>query len=333
MLVGFVAAGVILVVLLWLVDIGQVSAALLNATPGFLVLLFGFAILWLAAWAGTLRTVLGAMDIDIPRRTAFSVYTAAVFANNVTPFGQAGGEPITALLVSKVSGQRYETGLVSIASVDVLNAVSSFAVVFLGIGLYASRSTVESNVYAAVLSIVVLVVGIIAAFTLGWRYHEELIERLAGPMAAFLDRLRVGPFSTMEPVTEATVTDRMERFLGNVETIGEDRRALLTAVSFSTLGWLLQTAALVMAFSALGTTVPVAVAMFVIPLANLAGMAPLPGGLGGIEAAFVALLVPTTGAEAAVATAAVLLFRVGIYWLPVVIGGAIATTYGATELS
>jgi len=82
------------------------------------------------------------------------------------------------------------------------------------------------------------------------------------------------------------------------------------------------------AFAALGTPVPPYVLLFVIPLANLAGAAPLPGGLGGIEAAFVTLLVPTTGIQASVITAAVLIFRGAIYWMPILIGGLAVSAFG-----
>ena len=333
LILGFVSAGVLIVVLLWLVDVGQVSQAISRADPSVLGLMLGFAVLWLAAWGGTLQTVLAAIDVDIRARTAFLVYAAAVFANNVTPFGQAGGEPVTALLVSNVSGERYETGLVSIASVDVLNAVSSVALVFLGLGIYTSRYTLGTSVTAAVGSIVTLVIVIVSVFTLGWRYRERLIERLASTIASTIDTVRRGPLSTDTPVTEAGVENRLRRFVGKVETVAGDRRRLFLALTLSTTGWILQTAALVTAFSALGYTVSLAVSLFVIPLANIAGIAPLPGGLGGIEAAFVALLVPTTGLAAPIVTAAVLLFRVGIYWMPVVVGGTAASFYGARGLS
>ncbi|MFW5918613.1 MAG: lysylphosphatidylglycerol synthase transmembrane domain-containing protein [Halanaeroarchaeum sp.] len=332
LLLGFGGAAVLIAGLLWLVDVGQVTDVVLRADPLLLTAMLGLAVLWLAAWGETLRTVLASMDVDVRARTAFFVYAAAVFANNVTPFGQAGGEPVTALLVSKVSGKRYETGLVSIASVDVLNALSSVALVFLGLGVYASRYTLGTSVTAAAGTIVALVVTIVTVFTFAWRFRERLVDRLAAPIASVINRLRRGPFAADSAVTAAGVAERLRHFVGNVEAVAGDRRRLLQALSLSTAGWLLQSAALIVAFSALGYTLPVAVSLFVIPLANLAGMAPLPGGLGGIEAAFVALLVPTTGIPAAAVTAAVLLFRVAIYWMPVVLGGSTASFYGAMEL-
>lgn len=101
-------------------------------------------------------------------------------------------------------------------------------------------------------------------------------------------------------------------------------------LGLSLVGWLFQTAALL---AALGHAVPIYVALFAIPLGNLAGATPLPGGLGGIEAAFVALLVPTTGIAAPAATAAVLIYRGVIYWLPVVTGGDSMVAFGFRTLA
>lgn len=329
---GFLGAGVLIVALLLLVDVGVVGATLARADPVLVGGVLGLALVWLLAWGGTLRTVLDAMDVGLTVRTSFLVYAAAVFANNVTPFGQAGGEPVTALLVSRVADTRYETGLVAIASVDVLNVISSAAIVFFSVGVYASRFTLGSSLQAAVGSVLALVIGIVAVFGLTWRYHNALVEAVSGPIARTLDRITIGPFAS-RAVTESGVAERMNYFFTNVEVIAVDRERLAIALGLSTLGWLLQAAALVLAFAALGVTLPTVVALFVIPLSNLAGIAPLPGGLGGIEAVFVALLVPTTGIGPAIVTAGVLLFRVVIFWMPIALGGTAATAFGVRVLS
>ena len=92
------------------------------------------------------------------------------------------------------------------------------------------------------------------------------------------------------------------------------------------------TVALTAAFGAVGQPIPPHVVVFTIPLANLAGATPLPGGLGGIEAAYVALLVPTTGVAAATVTAAVLVFRGATYWMPVVLGGIVTAAFGVSAV-
>lgn len=329
---GVVGAVALFAGLFALVDVHRVIETLSRARTSFIGLAFLLGILWLIAWSMTLRTVLGTLEVDLSPWTSFLVYAAAVFANNVTPFGQAGGEPVTALLISDVSDTRYETGLVGIGSVDVLNVVSSLALVFLGIGVYASSFTLGTEVSTAVGSVITLALVIVVTFTLVWRNREWLVERMAGSIASFLEHLSVGPVGEVS-LTETDIADRMRRFFGNVEVVATDRPRLAASLAFSTAGWMLQAGALMASFAALGYQLSPFVALFVIPLGNLAGAAPLPGGLGGIEAAFVALLVPTTvGVGAAVVTAAVLLFRLVIYWMPVVIGGTAATGFSVHVL-
>jgi hypothetical protein len=323
---GLFGTILIFVVLAAVIGVDRVLSALKSAEPATVALTFLLALCWLAAWSLMLRTVLATLDAEISIPESFFVYTGAVFANNVTPFGQAGGEPVAAALISKVSGTRYETALVSIASVDVLNVVPSISLILVGVGYYATASAVSDRVETAVGSAIVLIGAIALAMVLVWRYRHVLVERLPSRLAPYIRRIRRGRVETA--TVEADITNRLQRFFENIERIATNRRNVTVVVALSLAGWLFQAAALMAAFDAVGYSVSLAVLVFVIPLANLAGAAPLPGGLGGIEAAFIALLIPTTGIGAASITAAVLIFRGAIYWMPVVIGGTTVSVLG-----
>lgn len=323
---GSIAAVAVLGVLFFLVGAGDVVDTLRSADPTFVAATVAFALCWLAAWSLMLRTVLGSLDVSIPVVTSFFVYAGAVFANNVTPFGQAGGEPVAALLISKVSDCRYETGLAGIASVDVLNVIPSLSLVFVGVGYYATVTAVGERLETAVTSAVVLVGGIVVAIAVVWRYRESLVDRVPGVVAPWVGRLGRGRYDAAD--LEADLAGRLDRFFADIERVGTNRFRLSAVVGLSLLGWLAQAVALTAAFAAVGHAIPPYVVLFAIPLANLAGATPMPGGLGGIEAAYVALLVPTTGIEASAITAAVLVFRGGTYWVPVAIGGIATSALG-----
>jgi uncharacterized protein (TIRG00374 family) len=233
---------------------------------------------------------------------------------------------VAALVISKVSESRYETGLAAIASVDVLNVVPSLSLLLVGGGYYASTAAVGERVEAAVTSAVVVVAGVVLVLGTVWRFRGWVAERLPGIVVPRI--LRFAPERFTPEALEADLADRFQRFFESVEHVVVDRRKLAVVVGFSLAGWLFQTAALAAAFAALGHQVPLPVLLFVIPLANIAGVAPLPGGLGSIEAAFVTLLLPTTGLAASAITAAVLIFRGAVYWMPVVLGGVTVSSYG-----
>lgn len=329
--IGLGAAGALAVfaVLFFLVGGEEILSALTNAEPALIVVVVAVDLCWLIAWSLLLRTVLGTLGVAVSVQRSFFVYAATVFSNNITPFGQAGGEPVAALLISRTADARYETGLAGIMTVDALNFVPSMVFALLGTGYYATVLTLSDRLEFAVTTMVGLAVGLPLVLFSAWRYRYTLADRLAGALAVlakrgsrFRDR-----WATLDADTIAT---RIERFLGRLERIATSPRRLGIALGLSSLGWLCQVIALFVAFIALGHPVGFHVLLFVVPLGNLAGVTPLPGGLGSIEAAFVALLVPTTGAPAGVVTAAVLIHRAGVYWLPSLIGGGSMAAFGGS---
>jgi uncharacterized membrane protein YbhN (UPF0104 family) len=65
-----------------------------------------------------------------------------------------------------------------------------------------------------------------------------------------------------------------------------------------------------------------------VPIGAIAGVTPLPGGLGGLDAALIVLLTATTGIAAPIATAAVLIHRGASFWLVTLFGGGAAAVVG-----
>src|SRR6185312_1388661 len=75
-------------------------------------------------------------------------------------------------------------------------------------------------------------------------------------------------------------------------------------------------------YHAVGAHVPVSIVLMGYLIGQLGGLLPLPGGVGGIDGGLIGTLI-VYGAPAAPTTAAVLAYRVILFWLPL-IGGAIA---------
>ena len=325
-LLSAIGAISILAALFVIVGPQRVVDALVSADSRLVGVTIAFSLGWLFAWSLMLRTVLSTLDVTLSIPKATLVYAGAVFSNNVTPFGQAGGEPIAALLISKVSGSRYETGLAGIATVDVLNVLPSVSLIAVGVSYHATTTALSDRVEAAVGSAAALIVAVILILWILWRYQAVVLTRVPsaiGWVARRLSRLGIDPVAI-----ELAIADRLSGFADRIGVLSENRAVLVGVLGFSLAGWLCQAAALGAAFAAIGQPIPLYVPLFVVPLSYLAGAAPLPGGLGGIEAALVALLVPTTGVAVASITAAVLVFRGGMFWLPTAIGGVSASVLG-----
>jgi uncharacterized protein (TIRG00374 family) len=80
-------------------------------------------------------------------------------------------------------------------------------------------------------------------------------------------------------------------------------------------------AAAVLALPAVGADVPLSVILLGYLIGQLGGLLPLPGGFGGIDGGLIGTLI-VFGAPAATTAAAVLAYRVILFWLPLVVGGA-----------
>jgi uncharacterized protein (TIRG00374 family) len=328
-ILGFAGALVVLLVLFWFVGVGEVVDALTSADPPTVALVAAVALFWLSCWGMALHTVLGALGVSISAPKAVLVFSAAVFSNNVTPFGQAGGEPLSALLISRATDSEYETGLAAIASVDALHFVPSIGLAVVGLSIFAVRTvTFGRNVLIAAAAVGALALAIPVAVYIGWRYRYELeaaVVRALTPIISGIARLVPG----REPPSAAAIERRIESFFAAIDRVANSRSTIVIAVGFSLGGWLALVTSLWLSATALGASIPFAAALIVIPAGSIAGITPLPGGLGGIEAAFVVLLISTTGIAPAVASAAVVIHRGATYWFPTVLGGGTAAALGA----
>ncbi|WP_254766792.1 lysylphosphatidylglycerol synthase transmembrane domain-containing protein [Salinilacihabitans rarus] len=331
MIAGFAGALIVLAVLLWLVGVGEVVATLRRADVDVLALVALAALGWLLAWSLALRTVLAILGIDVSVRQATAVFAATVFANNVTPFGQAGGEPVSALLISSVADTEYETGLATIVSLDALKLLPPIGFGLLGIAYYATTITLSERLETAAVALCALAVGLPAVGLALWRRRDGVASGTARGLAAVLGGLgRVIP--RWRPPTAAALERRARGFVGALERVAGEPRAVAFALAYVSLGWLGLIASLWLSLAALGFGDPrlLAAAFVAVPLGSVASATPFPGALGGMEAALVVLLTPITGLPASAVGAAVLCHRFATYWLPTLLGGAAAFAFGST---
>jgi uncharacterized protein (TIRG00374 family) len=83
--------------------------------------------------------------------------------------------------------------------------------------------------------------------------------------------------------------------------------------------WAFDNAVLIATFAAFGVTLPLTVVLMGYLIGQLGGLLPLPGGVGGIDGGLIGVLV-LYGAPAAVTVAAVLAYRLILFWLPLAVG-------------
>ena len=323
-LAGFLLAAAVIAVLAWLVGVDDVVRTLRTADRAGVAAVGALIFGWVACWGFGMRAALRSYDAAVSPWTGLLLSAGAGFANNVTPFGNAGGEPLTTLLVAERTSVRYERGLAAMAAVDAINIVSSVSFAAVGLAWLAAAGSLDGRLVptAAVVAGAV-VVGSGGAVGL-WRRRRRVtarltdgLTRLVGWLARFVPRLS-------QP-DRAGLARRVEGFVDDLEHIAADRRTLVAVGGYSLAGWLCQLVAFWVAFGAIGAPIPLSAAFVAVPVASVALALPLPGGAGGIESALVGVLVgtPLTTVAPSTAVAGVVLFRGFAYWLPTTLGGLV----------
>jgi uncharacterized membrane protein YbhN (UPF0104 family) len=102
------------------------------------------------------------------------------------------------------------------------------------------------------------------------------------------------------------------------------RRAEIAVIAGAIGYWAFDNAVLWATFNAVGVNPPVTVILMGYLIGQIGGLLPIPGGIGGIDGGLLGTLV-VYGTGASATAAAVLLYRVVLFWLPL-LGGAIAFT-------
>jgi uncharacterized protein (TIRG00374 family) len=84
--------------------------------------------------------------------------------------------------------------------------------------------------------------------------------------------------------------------------------------------WFFDNAVLWATFQAFGVSPPLTVILMGYLIGQMGGLLPIPGGVGGIDLGLIGMLI-AYGAPAAATAAAVLAYRIILFWLPLVLGG------------
>ena len=334
---GFVLALLAVGGFLWIVGPRQILAELTSVEPvtyaaGFLAVVAAFY-----CWSEALRRLLVSVGdasgaVGGPRYRA--AFMSGEFLKQVVPMGHSGGPVFVSYAVSRETDAPYEEALAAATGVEFVNIAASVVLAGAGLGvvLLTSDGPVTPLFAALLVGFTVAVVALgVAALVVNSRRAlvERLVLRVAGVGRATVGRLsgrlRAALAAERVAATFGTYYAAFDRALA-------DRAQVRRAAGFSLLGWALFLAPMYTSFRAIGEPVPYALVLFVVPVLSLVNVVPLPGGLGGFEAALAAVVVALVGLELPAATAGVVLYRLSNYWFVVLLGG-LAATWTSTRLT
>lgn len=316
-LVGLVTLGL----LGYLVGLTDIVATLQTLSARQTLALTGVGLLPLVLWGLALWLALGAVGAVTDPGRATLLFCVSLFFNSVTPFGQAGGAPLSGGVVAHAAGTPYERALAAIGSLSAVNTVATLCLWLAG----GAALVALDGVAGAWSAIAVAGVGLLVtagAVSLCWQQRLWLSDRASGLLATLLGAVaRLLPGWSQPPA--AAVAERVDGFVAALERLAASRRSLLGVVCLVAVGQVTVVLVLYIALSFFQRP-SFATVLFVVPLSRTAAVVPTPGGIGGREAVLTGLLVSVAGTTPAVAGAVAVLYRVTAFWVPALLGGVAA---------
>ncbi|WP_411967922.1 lysylphosphatidylglycerol synthase transmembrane domain-containing protein [Haloferax sp. YSSS75] len=334
------AAGVVLAltgfaIYVWFVGVTDVVDAVRSVSPRDIASLVVLGLLPIVVWGAGLWLLLHRIGARVGLWDATVLFAATGFVNAVTPFGQSGGTPVSSLLVAWEADIDYESAFAAVASLNVLVRLASLSLAFLAVVVYASRLVpVGQNRSTATIIVGVTLTFLVVGGVLWVARHDvaPVAGRALGRLTA-----RVGHWIPgVTPPSPASVVNRVERFVATLDVLASDPWRLVAVFALATFGQVSVAAALWTALDTLGVDQPLLAVFLVVPLAKVSGVVPTPGGLGSAEVVLSGLLAAMLGVPTASATAAALVYRGTVYWVPtalgaVATGGLLFSASGGTE--
>jgi len=291
--------GVLVAVVVLAPGLGQVRTLLSNADPGWLLVGVGLEALSCGSYVIAFRPI---FCRRMSWRSSWDISWAELGMGSIVPASGAAGVALGAWILRRGGMPTDEITRRSVAFMLLKSAINFVAVAVIGL---------------------VMAVGILGPHQPLWR---TLLPGLlaAAAIAAVVAIGRLG-----EPAPPAPDAERARRLwvqarralLRGVREAGVLVRQHDPGVLFGLFGyWFFDNAVLWATYHAVGASPPISVILMGYLIGQLGGALPLPGGVGGIDLGLVGTLI-VYGASADATVAAVLAYRVILFWLPLLVGG------------
>ena len=292
------ALGAIVLVVELAPGLGGVRDHLRDATPGWIVLAIALEVASCVSYVLMFRPV---FCNRIQRRLSAEIGFSELAVGSIVPASGAGGLALGAWVLRRrgMSGERIARR--SVAFFLIKSSVNFVAVAILGVlmaaGVFGPNLSLALTALPAALSI--------------------------GLIATVIVVPRFGPGADLRPgagrLRRAMNASRRWLVQGTGEAIALVRSRDMTLV-FGAVGyWAFDNAVLWTTYHAVGGGPPLSIVLMGYLIGQLGGLLPLPGGVGGIDGGLIGTLV-VYGAAATPTAAAVLAYRLILFWVPLAIG-------------
>jgi uncharacterized protein (TIRG00374 family) len=278
--------------------LGHVRDLLGAAKPEWIALAVAFEAMSCVSYVLMFRPI---FCLNMPWRTSWEIGLSEVGAGSIVPASGVGGLALGAWILREGGMPPERIAARSVAFFLIKSSVNFIAVAVLGIvmalGLFGPDLSLWLTAVPAAGALIVIAAVL-------------LVPRIGIGNAPAPDARRAR--KVLWQVRKALIGGTREAV-----QIVRSREALVIAGSVGYWAW--DNAVLWATFHSLGYSPPLAVLLMGYLIGQLGGLLPLPGGLGGIDGGLIGTLI-VYGTPAAVTGAAVLIYRVILFWLPLMLG-------------
>lgn len=288
-----VALLAVLLLIAWLAPgLGEVRTLVTRADPAWLALAIALEVASSLSYVAMFRPV---FCRRMTWRSSAEIGLSELAVGSIVPASGAGGVALGAWILSRYGMPGAVIARRSVAFLLIKSSVNFVAVAVLGVLMFAGvgpHRSIALTLLPAALAVAAIAAVILAA-------------RLSAAVAA-------GGEGRWRKVVAALASGMSEA--GTLLRKG-DPLLIAGCIGY----WLFDNLVLLAAFHAFGVTPPLTIVLMAYLIGQLGGALPLPGGLGGIDGGLIGSLI-VYGVAAAPAAAAVLLYRVVLFWVPLVMG-------------
>jgi uncharacterized membrane protein YbhN (UPF0104 family) len=284
----------------WLAPgLGEVRDRLAGAKPGWVALAVAFEALSGFSYVLMFRPI---FCRHMPWRTTLEISWSELAVGSIVPASGAGGLALGAWILHEGGMPAERIAKRSVAFFLIKSSVNFVAVAILGTILALGVVGPDLALWKTALP---------AAFAVAFIAAVAAVPRLGtgrspGPDAGRVRRaIATGRKTLLDGIGEAGFLLR-----------SRDRMMIVGAIGY----WAWDNAVLWATFHAFGASPDVSIILMGYLIGQLGGLLPLPGGLGGIDGGLLGTLI-VYGTPVATTAAAVLAYRVILFWLPLIVGG------------
>ncbi len=328
LVVRFAVAVLILGGLLVVFGPRATAEALTRFRPVEALLVLALTSVWLVLRAEAMYQTVRVSIPEVTRIDCATAFLSGVFVASIFPVGNVGGV-VSAAYVLKDKVNLPGSAVVGVLSGwEILNMIASMSVALVGVVVVLLPG---GRVDPSVLTTIGIVVSILVITAVLLRFRRQWVMTLSWYSANTLYRMvdRVAP-GRSERFAPAILAARGRRFSAGFATLTDRPTVLVRTVLVLVLAWSTLGVALLVSFRSLSSDLSIGVALLVPQIAGLAGLIPLPGGLGSIDATLVGLLLSFTEDPLETIGAAVLVFRAATYWWGLLVSAVVVFGLGIT---